>query len=166
MKEAIAAQFIIHSDGLDTEVRVFRRIRAIFGGREDAPAGEPSGLSSLDPEERARIGTPEDPLRGYEAAVERHMAAAEADQGGDPEYAISLYEQSVAESFVGSHPYEALAILYERRRSPADALRVTESYIDLARSGLMPRGAQRSADRKLPEFEARAERYRRRLASD
>lgn len=142
-------------------MRVFRRLRDIFGNRGEPETRAPSGRSILDPEERARIGTEEDPLRGYEAAVERHMAAAEADRTGDPEYAISLYEQSVAEGFVGSHPYEALALLYERRRAHADALRVTESYIDLARSRRMPRGAQRSADRKLPEFEDRAERYRR-----
>jgi hypothetical protein len=30
----------------------------------------------------------------------------------------------------------------------------------------MPRGAQRSADRKLPEFEARMERYKRSLDID
>lgn len=146
---------------------MFRRLRDIFGGRESGPeAREPSDRSILDPEEKARIGTDEDPLRGYEAAVERHEAAARADQNGDPEYAISLYEQSVAEGFVGSHPYEALALLYERRRSYTDALRVTESYIELAHSGRMPRGAQRSANRKLPEFEARAERYHRLIAGD
>lgn len=146
---------------------MFRRLREIFGNRESGPAGrEPSGHPILDPEEGAKIGTDEDPLRGYEAAIERHMAAAEADRNGDPEYAIRLYEQSVAENFVGSHPYEALALLHERRRNPADALRVTESYIKLAKSGRMPRGAQRSADRKLSEFEARAELYRRRIAGD
>lgn len=145
---------------------MLRRLREIFGGREVGPAEEPTGRPILDPEEHARIGTDEDPLRGYEAAVERHEAAARADQNGDPELAIQLYEKSVAEGFVGGHPYEALARLHERRRDFAAALRVTESYVGLARSGRMPRGAQRSADRKLPEFEARAERYRRLLAGE
>lgn len=133
----------------------------MFGGRREISTAGTSSVLGLDPEERAKIGTDEDPLRGYEAAVERHEAAVRADERGDPDAAIQLYEKSVAENFVGSHPYEALASLYERRRNPADALRVTESYIELARSGTLPRGAQRSADRKLPEFEARAERYRR-----
>lgn len=93
--------------------------------------------------------------------MERHETAIRATEHGDTEAAIQLYEKSVAENFVGSHPYEALASLYERRRRPAEALRVTESYIALVRSGTLPRGAQRSADRKLPEFESRAERYRR-----
>jgi len=142
---------------------VLRRLRGIFGGGRAASGPGSFGLSTLDPAEKEKIGTEEDPLRGYEAAVERHMEAAEAEKSGDPERAISLYERSVAEDFVGSQPYEMLAILHERRRNHAGALRVTERYIELAKSGKMPRGAQRSADRKLPEFEARARRYRRLL---
>jgi hypothetical protein len=141
---------------------LFGRLRKIFGGKDEAPSGdERFGLSTLDPEERQKIGTENDPLRGYEEAVERHHQAMEADRRGDPDTAISLYERSVAEGFVGSHPYEALARLHERRHDHEAALRATEAYVRLARSGLMPRGAQRSADRKLPDFEARAARYRR-----
>ncbi len=139
---------------------MFERLRGIFGRRE-SPTAEEKSVLRLDPEERAKIGTDQDPLHGYEAAMERHEAAIRATEHGDTEAAIQLYEKSVAENFVGSHPYEALASLYERRRKPAEALRVTESYIALARSGTLPRGAQRSADRKLPSFVARAERYRR-----
>ena len=143
---------------------MFARLRSIFGGRNQAPADNESfGLSTLAPEERRKIGTEHDPLRGYEAAVERHHQAMEADRSGDPDTAITLYEQSVAEGFVGSHPYEALASLHERRRNHQDALRVTDAYLKLARSGSMPRGAQRSADRKLSDFQARAARYHRLL---
>lgn len=124
---------------------MFERIRGIFSGRREKPTT--GGSSGLDPEERAKSGADKDPLR--------------ADERGDSVTAIQLYEKSVAENFVGSHPYEALAGLYVRRRNPADALHVTEFYTELARGGKMPRGAQRSADRKLPEFESRAERYRR-----
>ncbi len=107
------------------------------------------------------IGTDRDPLKDFEAAMQRNEAAERAEQGGDPERAIDLYEKSVAEGFVGVHPYEKLAALHERRRDPASALRVCEAYLRLAASGTMPRGAQRRAERKVPEFEARAERYRR-----
>jgi len=140
---------------------VLGKLRRIFGGNETPRSDERLGLSTLGPEERERIGTERDPLRGYEAAVERHQQAMDADRRGDPNEAISLYERSVAEGFVGSHPYEALASIHERSRSHEDALRVTEAYVQLTRRGVMPRGAQRSADRKLPEFEARAARYRR-----
>jgi hypothetical protein len=139
---------------------VLRRLRGIFG-RGEAPSS--AELFGLDEAERERIGTEDDPLRGFEAAMERHAEAEKAEQNGDPERDIRLYEISVSEEFVGSHPYERLASLYERRRDYGSALRVSEAYVRLATSGTLPRGAQRSADRKLPQFEARVERYRRSL---
>lgn len=108
-----------------------------------------------------KVGTPEDPLHGYEEALERNFAAMEAEQRGEVDRAIELYERSVAEEFVDSHPYERLANLYEQRRNYGEALRVLEAYLRLARSGTLPRGAQRSADRRVPGVEARAARYRR-----
>ena len=140
---------------------VFRRLRGIFGQGEPHGEGSSSGLFGLDETERERIGTEDDPLRGFEAAMERHAEAARAEQTGDPEKAIRLYEISVSEGFVGSHPYERLASLHERRRDYEAALRVCEAYLQLATSGTLPRGAQRSADRKLPQLEARMDRYRR-----
>jgi hypothetical protein len=141
---------------------VLRRLRDIFGG-SDRPTGDPAPLYGLEDEERARIGTEEDPLRDFEAAMQRNEEAELAMNGGDTDRAINLYEISIREEFVGSHPYERLASVYESRHNPAGALRVCEAFTDLASSGKMPRGAQRSADRKLPEFEARIHRYRRSL---
>jgi len=140
---------------------VLRWLRGIFGRGE--PPGESSNLFGLDPVERDRIETEDDPLRGFEAAMERHAEAERALQNADIEVAIRLYETSVAEEFVGSHPYERLASLHERRRDYEEALRVSEAFLRLATSGKMPRGAQRSADRKRPLFEARIEHYRRLL---
>jgi hypothetical protein len=145
---------------------VLRRLQRIFGREEARSTEEPSRLFGLDEAERARIGTEDDPLRGFEAAMERHSEAERAEQNGDTEKAIQLYETSVAEEFVGSHPYERLASLYERRRDHEAALRVSEAFLQLAASGKMPRGAQRSADRKLPQFEARIQRYRRLLGGE
>jgi hypothetical protein len=145
---------------------VLRRLRGIFGREEIRPSEESSGLFGLDAAERERIGTEDDPLRGFEAAMERHAQAERVEQSGDPQRAIRLYETSVAEEFVGSHPYERLASLHERRHDYEAALRVSEAFVRLAASGKMPRGAQRSADRKLPEFEARIERYRRLLGRE
>ena len=143
---------------------VLRRLLSIFGqGETHPPTGEPSTLFGLDPAETARIGTDEDPLRGFEAAMQRHAEAEKAEHSGDPERAIRLYETSVAEGFVGSHPYERLSSLYERRRNYEEALHACEAFVLLATSGTMPRGAQRSADRKIPPFEARIERYQRLL---
>ncbi len=81
---------------------LFSKLRRLFGGSETPRSDERFGLSTLDPEERRKIGTDKDPLRGYEAAVERHQQAMEADQRGDSETAITLYQRSVTEGFVGS----------------------------------------------------------------
>ena len=142
---------------------VLRRLRGIFGREETRPSEGSSALYGLDEAERERIGAEDDPLRGFEAAMERHAQAERAQQSGDPERAIQLYEISISEGFVGSHPYERLASLYERRHDYDAALRVCESFVRLAASGKMPRGAQRSADRKLPHFETRIDRYQRSL---
>jgi len=145
---------------------VLRWLRDIFGREETRPSAESPALFGLEESERERIGTEEDPLHGFEAAMERHAEAERAQRNGDPERAIRLYETSVSEGFVGSHPYERLASLHERRHDYEAALRVSEAFMRLAASGKMPRGAQRSAERKLPWFEARTERYRRLLGSD
>ncbi len=136
---------------------MFDKLRSLFGG-ETPKSPEPSDFF---PQETNNIGTEDDPLHGYEAAVERHEAAVRADATGDPETAIQLYERSVAENFVGSHPYEALASLHERHHNHTAALQATEAYINLTHSGTLPRGAQLSANRKLSEFENRAERLHR-----
>jgi hypothetical protein len=67
---------------------------------------------------------------------------------------------------------EGFSLVFRRLRgifgreetSPADSSApLSEAFLRLAASGKMPKGAQRSADRKLPQFEARIERYRRLL---
>ena len=159
----------VYSDGIvcsEGILFVLRRLRSLLGGRGEPAREGPANLYGLDPSEREKIGTHEDPLLGFEAAVERHTEAARAEERGDPERAIRLYEESVAEGFVGSYPYERLASLYERRRAYTEALRVSEAFLHLAASGRLPRGAQRSADRKRPAFEGRAERYRRLLSGE
>jgi hypothetical protein len=138
---------------------VFKLLKSMFGEPGES-AGEPSPLYGLGEQEREQIGTEADPLLDFEAAMQRNEEAERALQAGDTGRAVDLLEKSVSEKFVGSHPYERLASVYEGR-NPADALRVCEAFTGLAASGKMPRGAQRSADRKLPEFQARIERYKR-----
>ena len=144
---------------------IIRRLRSLFGGseRDDGP---PAPLYGLEEQEREKIGTEADPLLDFEAAMQRNEEAERAAQNGDTERAIDLLEANISDGFVGSHPYERLASIYEDRSNPAEALRVCEAFTQLAASGRMPHGAQRSADRKLPEFEARMERYRRRTEGD
>ena len=143
---------------------VFRRLKSMFGGPEGSE-GSPTPLYGLGEQEREQIGTEADPLLDFEAAMQRNEEAERALQAGDTDRAVDLLEKSVSEGFVGSHPYERLASIYESRH-PAEALRVCKAFTELAASGKMPRGAQRSADRKLPEFEARIERLRSSLDTD
>ena len=143
---------------------VFRRLRNMFGGSERGDSS-PTPLYGLEEQEREKIGTEADPLLDFEAAMQRNEEAERSLQAGDTSRAIDLLEKSVSEGFVGSHPYERLASLYESR-NPAEALRVCEAFTELAASGKVPRGPQRSANRKLPEFEARIERYKRSLDTD
>ena len=137
----------------------------MFGGSE-RDDGSPAPLYGLGEQEREKIGTEADPLFDFETAMQRNEEAERALQSGDTGRAIDLLEKSVSEGFVGSHPYERLASIYESRRNPTEALRVCEAFTQLVASGKLPRGAQRSANRKLPEFEARMERYRRSLDTD
>jgi hypothetical protein len=143
---------------------VFRRLKSMFGGSQRSDE-KPSPLYGLGEQEREKIGTDADPLLDFEAAMQRNEEAEHALQAGDTGRAIDLLEKSVSEGFVGSHPYERLASIYESR-NPAEALRVCEAFTGLAASGKMPRGAQRSANRKLPEFEARIQRLRLSLDTD
>lgn len=130
--------------------------RLFGGGSGEARPSSPL----LSEEELSRIGTEEDLLRNYEAASERNFRAMEAEQRGEVDLAVSLYEQSVAEEFVEAHPYERLANLHEQHGRHAEAAQTLERFVELARSGRLPRGAQRSADRKLEAVRARAERHR------
>jgi hypothetical protein len=143
---------------------VLRRLRSMFGGSERGD-GPQAPLYGLGEQEGQEIGTEADPLLDFEAAMQRNEEAERVLQAGDTDRAIDLLEKSVSEEFVGSHPYERLASIYESR-NPAEALRVCEAFTRLAASGKMPRGAQRSANRKLPEFKARIERFRRSLEAD
>ena len=54
---------------------VLRRLRGIFGREETRPSEGSPALYGLDEAERERIGTEDDPLRGFEAAMERHAEA-------------------------------------------------------------------------------------------
>src|SRR5215204_13066 len=68
-----------------------------------------SPLYGLAQKEKARIRTKEDPLRNCEVAMKRNEDAGLAVTGGDIERAIKLYDISIREECVSSHPYERLA---------------------------------------------------------
>src|SRR6266852_9218816 len=59
-----------------------------------------------------------------EAQTARNLAGLAAEQAGNFEQAIALYERNVAESFVGDLPYGRLVAIYERRAAFDEAERV------------------------------------------
>jgi hypothetical protein len=64
-----------------------------------------------------------------EAQTARNLEAMAAEQAGDLELAIELYERNVAEGFAGDLPYGRLVAIYERRAAYDEAERVLRRAI-------------------------------------
>src|SRR5229473_6431416 len=59
-----------------------------------------------------------------EAQTARNLEGFAAEQAGNLEEAIALYERNVAEAFVGDLPYGRLVAIYERRSAFEEAERI------------------------------------------
>ena len=59
----------------------------------------------------------------------RNVAGLEAEQRGDWDAAIALYEANLAEGFLGDWPYSRLVLHYGRRGEPAEVVRVLERAV-------------------------------------
>jgi hypothetical protein len=66
-----------------------------------------------------------------EAQTARNLEAMVAEQGGDVDMAISLYERNVREGFPGDLPYGRLVAIYERRGALDEAERVLRRAIEV-----------------------------------
>jgi len=66
-----------------------------------------------------------------EAQTARNLEALSAEQAGDVEAAIALYERNVEEGFPGDLPYGRLVMLYERRGALEQAERVLRRAIEV-----------------------------------
>ncbi len=74
-----------------------------------------------------------------EFLVERNNRGIEFEKNGNIESAIVIYEISVADYFIGTHPYDRLRIhyakqkwyKYAKQKWYKDAIRVCKAYIDL-----------------------------------
>ncbi|MBP1222688.1 hypothetical protein [Flavobacterium sp. 1355] len=60
---------------------------------------------------------------------ERNLKGAEFEKAGNFEKAIELYEENVAESFKGNHPYDRLATIYKNQNDIDNEIRVLEKAI-------------------------------------
>ncbi len=61
--------------------------------------------------------------------AERNLKGAEFEKTGDFEKAIEVYEENVAESFKGNHPYDRLATIYKNQNDIENEIRVLEKAI-------------------------------------
>jgi hypothetical protein len=66
-----------------------------------------------------------------EAQTARNLAGLAAEQAGQVDEAIALYERNVAEGFPGDLPYGRLVMLYERRGTFDEAERVLRRAIEV-----------------------------------
>ncbi len=66
-----------------------------------------------------------------EAQTARNLAGFAAEQAGNLEEAIALYERNVAEAVVGDLPYGRLVAIYERRAAFDEAERVLLRAIEV-----------------------------------
>ena len=61
--------------------------------------------------------------------TERNLKGSEFEKTGDFEKAIEVYEENVAESFKGNHPYDRLATIYKNQNDIDNEIRVLEKAI-------------------------------------
>jgi tetratricopeptide (TPR) repeat protein len=66
-----------------------------------------------------------------EAQTARNLEAMAAEQAGQIDQAIALYERNAAEGFAGDLPYGRLVALYERRAAFDQAERVLRRAIEV-----------------------------------
>jgi len=69
-----------------------------------------------------------------EAQTARNLEGISAEQAGQLELAIELYERNIAEGFAGDLPYGRLVAMYERRGALDDAERVLRRGIEVLES--------------------------------
>lgn len=61
--------------------------------------------------------------------VHRNLIARDLERNGEVDEAIDLYEKNLEENFIGSFPYERLAIIYRRKKQFNDEIRVLKHAI-------------------------------------
>jgi tetratricopeptide (TPR) repeat protein len=66
-----------------------------------------------------------------EAQTARNLEGLAAEQSGDVEAAIGLYERNVREGFAGDLPYGRLVAIYEKRGALDEAERVLRRAIEV-----------------------------------
>ncbi|TMI81941.1 MAG: hypothetical protein E6H10_10525 [Bacteroidetes bacterium] len=77
--------------------------------------------------------------RNYRLALkveERNNEARQAEQAGNLQKAIKLYEQNIKEAYADEYAFERLMIIYRKQKQYKDELRVINRGIDLFEQNL------------------------------
>jgi len=90
--------------------------------------------------------------KNFEKQVERNLVGIELEKKEKIEEAIKLYEQNIKEGFIGSHPYNRLAIIYRKRGQLDEEIRVLERAVLIFKEG----------GSKLEKFKNRLEKAKKR----
>jgi hypothetical protein len=99
-----------------------------------------------------------------EAQTARNLEGLAAEQLGDVELALALYERNVAEGFPGDLPYGRLVMLYERRGALDDAERVLRRAIEVLESSRRRTAQDRRATIRVFKNRLKGVQQRRRTA--
>ena len=84
----------------------------------------------------------------------RFEQAKIAESAGNVDESIAIYERCVSDWHTGTLAYERLRIIYTKRKQPSDAIRVCQSYLDMAQAksklklkgGITPASKKKFAD--------------------
>ena len=94
-------------------------------------------------------------MKRFDTQVQRNLMGKRLEKEGRVLEAKALYEANISESFEGSFPYRRLAILYRKRKSIEEEIRVLEKAVSVFQS-LIENGRE-DIHPKIIEFKQRLE---------
>lgn len=94
-------------------------------------------------------------MNRFDTQVQRNLMGKRLEKEGRVLEAKALYEANISESFEGSFPYRRLAILYRKRKSIEEEIRVLEKAVSVFQS-LIETGRE-DIHPKIIEFKERLE---------
>jgi len=70
-------------------------------------------------------------MNDFDIQLQRNLEGIELEKQGKIDEAIELYEKNINENFEGNHPYDRLAIIYNKRKQIDNEIRVLKKAISV-----------------------------------
>lgn len=70
-------------------------------------------------------------MRNFDTQVQRNLMGKRLEKEGRVLEAKALYEANISEDFEGSFPYRRLAVLYRKKKSLIDEIRVLKKAVSV-----------------------------------